>query len=49
MLATARLAQQEALQLALAEAAGSDKSGDKWICHVPDLFQFKIEMKDTEL
>lgn len=48
-LVTARLAWQEVWQLVLTRAAGSDKSGEKWICHIPDLFQFMIEMKDAEL
>lgn len=37
-LAMARLVGQEALQLALSRATGSDKSGEKQICHLPDLF-----------
>lgn len=45
----ARLVGQEALQLALSRATGSDKSGEKRICHLPDLFQFMIEVKDAEL
>lgn len=48
-LVTARQARQWVPQLVLTRAAGSDKSGEKWICHIPDLFQFMIEMKDAEL